>query len=118
MSKISNYLERTLAKGESVYIYYWEENLAVRFQDVENKRRCFFKKDKNGTEVETDWETNTYVQDAFLLGDWMTKEEYDAFDPNVLGDYHFDTLKRKLQKEDEMWRNKQAEKNKLKDKML
>lgn len=41
MSKRDSYISHTLKRGDSVYVYYWEDDIIVRFQNIEGKLKAF-----------------------------------------------------------------------------
>lgn len=41
MSKRDSYISHTLKRGDSVYVYYWEDDIIVRFQNIEGKLKGF-----------------------------------------------------------------------------
>lgn len=40
MSKRDSYISHTLKRGDSVYVYYWEDDIIVRFQNIEGKLKA------------------------------------------------------------------------------
>ncbi len=105
MSKRDNYISHTLRRGDSVYIYYWEDDIIVRFQEVDGWLKAFIT-NREGEIAETDWATNIYMRKALEMGELMTKEEFENFKYDDIGDQHFTTVEKQLENAAEEWKNK------------
>jgi hypothetical protein len=69
---------QSLYNGESVYVYYWEDDIVVRFQRINKELMCYPK--GHGRKPKGfNFKDNTYMQDALALGEPITKEEYEKF---------------------------------------
>lgn len=77
-SKGKNQINHILKRGDSVYVYYWEDDIVVRYQYIAKELMCY-PKGHGRTPAEFKFKENTYAQDALELGDLITKEEYDRF---------------------------------------
>lgn len=104
MSKRDSYISHTLKRGDSVYVYYWEDDIIVRFQNIEGKLKAFVT-NRDGKVLEQDWATNEYMQNALEMGELMTKEEFDNFTYDS-GDKHFTTIEKQLEVGEYLWNNK------------
>ena len=104
MSKRDSYISHTLKRGDSVYVYYWEDDIIVRFQNIEGKLKAFVT-NRDGKVLEKDWASNEYMQNALEMGELMTKEEFDNFSYDV-GDQHFTTIEKQLEAGEYLWNNK------------
>lgn len=104
MSKRDSYISHILKRGDSVYVYYWEDDIIVRFQNIEGKLKAFVT-NRDGKVLEQDWATNEYMQNALEMGELMTEEEFDNFSYDV-GDQHFTTIEKQLEAGEYLWNNK------------
>jgi hypothetical protein len=77
-NKDKNKISHLLKNGESVYVYYWEDDIVVRYQYVNKELMCY-PKCKGRKPKEFKFNENTYAQDALELGELITKEEYERF---------------------------------------
>lgn len=77
-NKDNNKISHLLAKGDSVFVYYWDDDIVVRYQRVDKELMCY-PKGKGHKPKEFKFKDNTYAQDALELGDLITKEEYEKF---------------------------------------
>ena len=104
MSKRDSYISHTLKRGDSVYVYYWEDDIIVRFQNIEGKLKAFVT-NRDGKVLEQDWDTNEYMLNALEMGELMTKEEFDNFTYDS-GDQHFTTIEKQLVTGEDLRNNK------------
>lgn len=104
MSKRDSYISHTLKRGDSVYVYYWEDDIIVRFQNIEGKLKAFVT-NRDGKVLEQDWATNKYMQNALEMGELMTKDEFDNFSYDV-GDKHFTIIEKQLETGEYLRNNK------------
>ena len=95
MSKRDSYISHTLKRGDSVYVYYWEDDIIVRFQNIEGRLKAFVT-NRDGSVLEHDWASNVYMQNALELGELMTKEEFENFTYDI-GDQHFTAVEKLLE---------------------
>ena len=104
MSKRDSYISHILKRGDSVYVYYWEDDIIVRFQNIEGKLKAFVT-NRDGKVLEQDWATNEYMQNALEIGQLMTKEKLDNFTYDS-GDQHFTTIEKQLVAGEDLRNNK------------
>ena len=104
MSKRDSYISHTLKRGDSVYVYYWEDDIIVRFQNIEGKLKAFVP-NRDVKVLEQDWATNEYIQNAFERGELMSKEDFENFSYSV-GDQDFTSIEIQLEAGEYLWNNK------------
>ncbi len=73
-----NIFDETLSKGLSAYVYYWEDDIVIRYIRVGKELMCY-PKGKGRKPKEFNFKDNTYAQDALELGELITKERYEKF---------------------------------------
>ena len=72
-NKDKNKISHLLKNGESVYVYYWEDDIVVRYQYVNKELMCYPKgKGRKPKEFKLN-------ENALELGELITKEEYERF---------------------------------------
>lgn len=67
-----------LRKGEPVYVYYFNDDIAVKFVKEDGEIWAYVKPSKNSNPHRNEFE-NDYMQKAWYEGDLITKENYENF---------------------------------------